>query len=189
MKKYVLALTFLTTCSLFAQAQTGAVGFYIGPNFSNFDVRSPNLEALEHSGYQFGGYYRKGGFLYGQGGIEFQHLKTEMVTDTSAGLVNMKRIQLPIYAGINLLNFTKSVLNVRVFAGPVIGYNYGYEIDNPDLTSSDFSRFNVNGAMGGGVDLLIFSLDAGYLFGFSNLFSEGFDAKGNYAFLNVGVKF
>lgn len=90
---------------------------------------------------------------------------------------------------MNVLNFTKSVVNVRAFGGPVFTYNYGYQIDNPDFSSGDFSRVQVNGTIGAAVDVLIFSLDAGYNFGFTNMFSGDFDAHGNYAFVNLGIHF
>lgn len=191
MRKQILLYLCFAAMAASVSAQSGkrVIGFYIGPNFSNFNVNTPDLTAAEKSGYQFGGYYRSGGFLYGQAGVEFQQLKTNLLTDTSSGLVNQKRIQLPLYAGLNLLNFTKGVVNVRAFGGPVFSYNYAYQIDNPDFSSADFSRMQVNGSIGAAVDVLIFSLDAGYNFGFTNMFSGDFDAHGNYAFVNIGVHF
>lgn len=191
MNKQIFFYMCLTAIAVSANAQSGksCIGFYIGSNFSNFNVTTPDLTAAEKSGYQFGGYYRSGRFLYGQAGLEFQQLKTNLSTDTSSGLVNQKRIQMPLYAGVNMLNFTKSVVNVRAFGGPIFTYNYGYQIDNPDFSSGDFSRVQVNGTIGAAVDVLIFSLDAGYNFGFTNMFSGNFDAHGNYAFVNLGVHF
>ncbi|MFI5134642.1 MAG: porin family protein [Chitinophagales bacterium] len=190
MKKIILVSLSLAAMIFSAHAQSkSTVGFYIGPNFSNVNILSPNLSAVNHSGYQFGGYWRKGGFIYGQAGLEFQQLQTDLQTDTSSGMVDMKRIQLPLYAGLNLFNFAKKVVNVRVFAGPVIGYYYGYNIGNPDFTTSDFNRFTVNGTAGAGLDVLIFSLDAGYNFGLNNLFSGNFDGKADYGFVNFGVRF
>ena len=53
----------------------------------------------------------------------------------------------------------------------------------------DFSRFRVEGALGAGIDVLIFSLDGGYSFGLSNLFNDGLDGKCSYGFVNLGLKF
>jgi hypothetical protein len=153
------------------------------------DIESPDLSAENNSGYQFGGFYRKGGFLYGQVGLDFQQYKMELLSDSESGQVNLKRVQLPLYAGLNLLNFSKRVVNLRAYAGPVVGYHYGYKIDNPDFTSNDFRRGYVNGTIGGGLDILIFSLDAGYTFGLSDVFAGELEAKGSYAFVNVGVTF
>ena len=190
MKKIFFLLLIAATATSVANAQSkSSIGFYIGPNFSNVNIKSSDLSAVNHSGYQFGGYWRKGGFIYGQVGLEFQHFKSNLSTDTASGLVDLKRIQMPLYAGLNLLNFSKSVVNVRAFGGPVIGYRYGDDNANPDLSSSDFNRFNVNGTVGAGADILIFSVDAGYTFGLNNLFTGDFSGQGNYGFVNVGVRF
>ena len=189
MKKTLFVLIVLTTITVAASAQKSSIGFYIGPNFSNVDIKTPDLSAMNHSGYEFGGYWRKGGFLYGQAGLEFQHLKANLQTDTASGLVDLKRINMPLYVGLNLLNFSKRVVNVRAFGGPVIGYRYGFDNSNPDFTTPDLSRFTVNGTVGGGVDILIFSLDAGYTFALNNVFSGDFDGKADYAFVNLGVRF
>lgn len=191
MKKVILILTVATGMAIGVRAQSGGsnFGFYIGPNSSSFKVSSPELSAARKAGYQFGAYYRKGGFMYWQAGVEFQQLKSDLVTDTTSGMVNQKRIQLPLYAGVNILNISKSVVNVRAFGGPVFSYNYNYVIENPDFSEDDFSRVQASGTIGAGIDVLIFSLDAGYNFGFTNMFSADFDAHGNYAFVNVGVRF
>jgi len=190
MKKIILASFIFTAFAVSVGAQSkSTIGFYIGPNFSNVDITSPNPSAANHSGYQFGGYWRKGGFLYGQTGLEFQHFQTKLSTDTSSGLADLKRIQMPLYLGLNILDFSKKVVNIRAFGGPVIGYRYGYDNSDPEFSSSQFNRFGVNGTVGVGIDVLIFSLDGGYTFGLNDLFTGDFEGKGDYAFVNFGVKF
>jgi hypothetical protein len=173
----------------FAQSKS-SLGFYIGPNFSNISIASPNLTAENHSGYQLGAFYRKGGFIYGQMGLEYLKLQTNFVADDSlSGAVDLNRLQLPLYGGINLLNPVKKVLNVRAYAGPVVTYTMTAPSFNPEFSIADFRRLGLNGTVGAGVDVLIFSLDAGYTFGLNNLFSSNFDGKADYAFINLGLKF
>ena len=185
----------LIAFSMFATAgfAQSTMGFYVGPNFSNINIKSPNLSVKNHSGYQFGGFFRKGGFIYGQLGLEYQKIQTNLTTTDSlgqtSGAVDLNRLQLPIYGGLNLLNFSKKVLNVRAYAGPVITYTMTASSFNPDFSLTDFSRLGVNGTIGAGLDVLIFSLDAGYNFGLNNLFSKSFNGKADYAFVNVGLKF
>lgn len=185
----LIAFTMLATTG-FAQS---TMGFYIGPNFSNINIKSPNLSVQNHSGYQVGGFYRRGGFVYGQIGLEYLKIQTNLIiTDSSgktSGAVDLNRLQLPLYGGLNLLNFSKKVLNVRAYAGPVITYTMTASSFNPDFSKNDFSRFGINGTIGAGLDVLIFSVDAGYNFGLNNLFSKSFDGKADYAFVNVGLKF
>ena len=166
------------------------LGFYAGPDFSNVNIHSPNLSSQNHTGFQLGGYYRAGGFLYGQVGLEYLSLQTGLtIEDSTGGKVNLKRLQMPLYAGINLLNFSKHVVNVRVYGGPVIRYTMNAPSSNPDFSTTDFSRWGVDGTLGAGIDVLLFSLDAGYSFGLNNLFSQEFDGTANYAFVNVGMRF
>ena len=58
-----------------------------------------------------------------------------------------------------------------------------------DFTRDDFSAVKVNGVVGAGVDVLFFSLDAGYSFNTVDLFKNDFDGKAHYAFINAGLKF
>lgn len=183
----VIAILF-TTSQAFSQSKN--VGFYIGPNFSNITITSPELTAKNHSGFQAGTYYRKGGFVYGQMGLEYLRLQTDFTAnDSLSGKVSLNRLQLPLYGGLNLLNFSKKIVNVRGYAGPVITYTISAPSFNPDFSLTDFSRFGINGTVGAGVDVLIFSLDAGYTFGLNNLFSSNFNGKADYAFINAGIKF
>ncbi len=190
MKIKVISFAAMLLFTLSAFAQTKNIGFYIGPNFSNINIKSPDLTAKNRSGFEMGAYYRKGGFLYGQMGLEYLRLGSDLsANDSVNGTVNLSRVQLPLYAGLNLLNFTKKVVNVRAYAGPVITYTSAAPSSNPDFSLTDFSRFGINGTAGVGADILIFSLDAGYTFGLNNLFNSDFNGKADYAFLNFGVKF
>lgn len=185
----LIAFTMLATAG-FAQS---TVGFYIGPNFSNINIKSPNLSVQNHSGFQLGGFYRKGGFVYGQMGLEYLKIQTNLITTDSSGetsgAVDLNRLQLPLYGGLNLLNVSKKILNVRAYAGPVITYTMNASSFNPDFSMTDFSRFGINGTIGAGLDVLIFSVDAGYNFGLNNLFRRSYNGSGDYAFVNVGLKF
>lgn len=196
MKTKIISMLGLLLISIAASAQSnsnGCLGIYVGPNFSSFNIHSPELSATSATGYQFGGFYRKGGFFYGQAGLQYSQLKSNLVVTDSfgpvSGGVDLHRIEMPLYGGINLLNFSKKVINVRAYAGPVISYTTKSPSFNTDISSGDFSKFGLNATIGAGVDVLIFSLDAGYTMGINNLFAGNYDGNGNYAFVNVGLKF
>lgn len=199
MTKWIFAFLFFS-CFLFSsgvQAQghyrNNAIGVYIGPNFSNIDITSPQLNADSKSGYQAGIYYRSGKFVYGQAGLQFQKMNSNFqMTDSTPDVsddLTFKRIQLPLYGGLNLIPIIDGVLNIRVFAGPVISYDFNISENDLPMYPEDFSRFRVEGALGAGIDVLIFSLDGGYSFGLSNLFNDGLDGKCSYGFVNLGLKF
>lgn len=199
MKLQVIVFFFITalitgnTALCQSNARNNSLGVYIGPNFSNINMSSPQLNADTRSGYQAGIFYRSGKLVYGQFGLQYQLMKCnfQMVDSTPevSGDVTFKRIQLPLYGGLNLVPAVGSILNIRAFAGPVLSYDFNIPPNSLSMTPEDFSRFRVEGTFGAGLDVLIFSLDAGYTMGFGNLFAGDFDGKGNYAFLNVGLKF
>jgi hypothetical protein len=182
MKKIVLAI-FIIAAALISQksfAQAGDhktdLGIYIGPNFSNIDITSPELTTDMRSGWQTGLYFRSGKLIYAQAGFQYQLIRSNFsMPDTSgeiSGDVTFRRLQLPLYGGINLLPITKGVLNIRAYAGPIISYDFNIPDNTLELQPSDFNRLRVDGTVGAGVDILIFSLDAGYSFGFSDLISQ-----------------
>ncbi|MEP7128825.1 MAG: outer membrane beta-barrel protein [Chitinophagales bacterium] len=191
----LLIITALCNADAYSQSKGhhNSLGVYIGPNFSNVNITSPQLNADTRSGYQTGIFYRSGKIIYGQAGLQYQLMKSNFqMTDTTpevSGDVSFKRIQLPLYGGLNLVPVINGVLNIRAFAGPVLSYDFDIPPNDLSLTVDDFDRFRVDGTVGAGLDVLIFSLDLGYTFGFSNLFTGDFDGKGNYAFVNVGLKF
>jgi len=188
-KAIIFTLAFFLLASVsFAQSgeKKTAIGFYIGPNFSNVDITSPNLSAENRSGFQVGGYYRKGGLIYTQIGLEYMKFQTNLVLTDSTGqtsdAVDLNRLQLPLYVGFKVLMF-------RVYAGPQIYYTLKDPDLNPDFSAIDFKRVGANGTIGAGASFLLFTLDVGHTFGLTNLFNEDFDARAGYTFVNLGVKF
>ena len=70
-----------------------------------------------------------------------------------------------------------------------------YVQNNPNIpiidlrAPEDFAKVRIDATVGAGFDLLLFSLDAGYNFGLSNVFSDNYNGKAHYAFVNLGLKF
>ena len=191
--KIIVTISFLFAVAV-ASAQKSNIGFYIGPNYSGFETQMPSLTADKQTGFQVGGYYRGKGFFYGQGGLEYSIMQSEFTYTDSLGstqttAVNLRRLQLPLYGGISLLDPIKGAFNIRGYAGPVIRYNASSSGFSDDLNAPEFARFGIDGTIGAGLDILIFSLDAGYTFGLTDLFSNDTGGKGNYTFINVGLKF
>lgn len=187
----------LVTSSAFSQpgSQHNTFGVYIGPNYSNVDITSPQLSADSRAGFQTGMFYRSGKLLYGQAGLQYQAINSNftMPDSNTTGEINddilFRRLQLPLYGGLNLMPILKSAFNIRAYAGPVISYDFDIPDNSLSLTPSDFNRFRVDATFGAGMDVLIFSVDAGYTMGMNNLFHQDFEGKGNYAFVNVGLRF
>lgn len=202
MKKFVSHLILLLSLTYsfgsFGQgagshARNNSFGIYIGPNFSNVDITTPQLNANTRTGYQAGFFYRAGKIVYGQMGLQYQLMTTNFQIPDSmpevSGNVSFKRVQLPLYGGFNLVPVASRVLNVRAFGGPIISYDVNIPANDLSMTPDDFARFQVMATAGAGLDVLIFSLDVGYTFGLNNLFKSVLEGKGNYAFVNIGLNF
>ncbi len=170
------------------------LGLYLGPNFANVNMHSPDLTTDSRTGYQAGTFVRFGDFLYGQVGMEYQLQKTQFSGFGNTDLmqsdeVKFSYINVPLYVGLNLVPVVDRLVNVRVYAGPNIAGLLDVPLNELDFTRDDFSTIKVNGVVGAGVDVLFFSLDAGYNFDATNLFKDGYDGNAHYAFINAGLKF
>ncbi len=78
---------------------------------------------------------------------------------------------------------------MRVYAGPTIGYVINEPLKDVEISLADLNKLRVDAGLGAGVDILAFSVDVGYNFGLTELFTDTFDGKSNYAFVNVGIAF
>ncbi len=170
------------------------LGLYAGPNFANVNMKSPDLNSDSRTGFQAGTFIRFGKLLYGQVGMEYQMVKTNFsgldATDIfQSDDVKFNYINVPLYAGFNLVPVIDRLVNVRVYGGPEIACLLDVPLNEFDFTRDDFSAVKVNGVVGAGVDVLFFSLDAGYSFNTVDLFKNDFDGKAHYAFINAGLKF
>ncbi|MBC8048252.1 MAG: PorT family protein [Fimbriimonadaceae bacterium] len=191
-KLLVIAACIITHYISFAQ--DGAVGVYVGANFPNMDMQNPELTSDNKAGYQAGVFYRKGEVLYGQVGLEYQMMKSNFhFQDTSDILkeddVIFRSINLPLYIGANLLPITDNLVNLRIYAGPTVSYLFDVPLNELEFTTDDFNRIRVNGGLGAGLDIMIFSVDVAYNFGVNQLFTDEFDGKTNYATVNIGLHF
>lgn len=190
---FILAACFLLCSSAFAQGGSAA-GIYLGANFPNMNMQSPELTTDNKAGYQIGVFYRKGEVLYGQIGVEYQRMKGDFHFVDSASVtrsdeVVLKTLNAPLYIGANLLPMTDNIVNVRIYGGPTFSLLVDVPLNDVELVASDFRQVRINGGLGAGLDIMLFSLDVGYNFGVSELFSDEFDGKTNYATVNVGIHF
>ncbi len=62
-------------------------------------------------------------------------------------------------------------------------------LNDLDFSKSDLNNIQVNGCLGAGIDILTFTLDAGYSLGLIDIFNNDLKAKTNYIFVNIGLRF
>lgn len=187
----IVCMALIMSISAYSQTK---VGLYGGINYSNVTMNSPSISSDSRSGFQAGVYLRTGNILYGQAGLEYISTQSYFTMDdpfengTSDNL-RWHMLNLPLYAGVNLIPVVDRVVNVRVFAGPTLSAILSVPVNNLSFTQDDFSKIRLDGAVGAGLDILMFSLDAGYNFGLSNVFSDTYLGKAHYAFVNLGLRF
>ena len=191
MKKLLIITLLFISVSSFAQID---LGLYAGPNFTNVNMKSAELNSDSRTGFQGGTFIRFGKMLYGQVGMEYQLVQANFSGLDASDIfqsdeVKFHYMNIPVYGGLNLIPVVDRIINARVYAGPNISCLLDVPLNELDFTKDDFSSVKVNGVIGTGVDILFFSLDAGYSFDTADLFKNTYDGKAQYAFINAGLKF
>lgn len=185
--KKILVIFLVAFCSIGTYASTFDLGVKAGLNYTSFPTSTGSFNADAKGGYNFGAFGRFGGKrLYFQPEFLFVANKGEITIDNSVDAVTMKSIQVPALLGLNLLNL--KVASLHLFTGPAISFSSGYD-SSQDLT------YNLNNSswdyqLGGGIDVLIFTLDARYSWGLSDKVSNTtLSSKVNTFCISLGIKF
>ncbi|QZT37798.1 PorT family protein [Halosquirtibacter xylanolyticus] len=205
--KRVFLIVLLLSVSLgaFAQVLPFDIGLKAGWNSSkvttdNFSTDISDYSPSNNSGYLIGFYSRihmKKFFI--QPELYFQSKKGETTLDLSDGSkvdyeVDFKTINVPILIGYRFLKFP--MFKVQAFTGPVMIFNTNsnVKVSDPSLGSAtDPSGMDWGYQLGVGVDIALFTIDARYEWGLSNVDGGigdiSFDQKSNMITFSVGWKF
>jgi hypothetical protein len=185
MKKILLTSVFALLVMV-TFGSTFDLGLKGGINTSSFPSSSSSFSAESRGGYNFGAFGRFGGKrLYFQPEFLFVSNKGDITVDNVKDAVTMKSIQVPALLGLNLLNL--KVTSLHLFTGPAISFSSGYD-------SSQNLTYNINNSswdyqLGGGVDILIFTLDLRYSWGLSDkVTNTSFTSKVNTFCVSLGIK-
>jgi hypothetical protein len=158
---------------------------YVGVNFNQIN----DLETDMGIGYHLGFNYKRGKFFYWQVGARFNNAVYEMTNafDTTDN-IGIRSIDIPITGGINFLSFTNRVLALRVFVSAVPGFALGVGENDLGLTKDDIETFCLYGQGGIGVNVAFLVIEAGYNYGFTNVFTA-VESKPGQVFVNLGFRF
>lgn len=190
-KLFILLLVGISCLNTFGQSDAG---IYLGANFANVNMKTPELSTDTRSGFQGGVFFRKGDFVYGQFGLEYQFMRVyfnnpSFIDGAQDDEVRFQQFNAPLYVGLNLVPVVDKLVNVRVYAGPTFSYLFDVPVNELEFTASDFSKITVDASVGAGLEILMFNLDVGYNFGVNELFTDEFSGKSHYAFVNAGISF
>jgi hypothetical protein len=162
---------------------------YVGVNFNQIS----DLETDMGIGYHLGFNYKRGKFFYWQVGARFNNAVYKITddvdtTDYLGDNVGIRSIDIPITGGINFLSFTNRVLALRLFVSAVPGFALGVGENDLGFTKDDIESFCLYGQGGIGVNVAFLVIEAGYNYGFTNVFNT-VDSKPGQVFVNLGFRF
>ncbi len=144
-------------------------------------------------GFQFGLDLQVGERFYFQPGIFWESAKNELKEriDGDRTEFSVSRIRLPLMLGYRLLSDdTDGLLDVRLFTGPNAAFAVSKDLKETALLSKgDFKDAVFGWNVGLGVDLAIFFVDVGYMFGLSEVFEgAASDVRNNLFYANAGLR-
>lgn len=196
MKKVILASVFLFLGAAVSAQLT--LGPKIGITMSKLSVDKEDYTEELKTGFQLGAFVRVGKKLYVQPEVMFSTtggvLKTEDRNLNTT--IKLNTVQIPVLVGYKFINF--KLVNLRVMAGPAISMivnkdiEFDEKIENP-ITEDDLKNASWTFQLGGGVDVLMFTLDVRYEWGLNNIHDpeagiNKFDMKNNLWSVSLGWK-
>ena len=192
MKKILLiAIMFIAYNSANAQISYGIKG---GLNYNYANIESVKDLAVNNKvGWNVGGFLRVkipilG--LYVQGEPTYTKMNAEVEIDGETTNLGSNRFDLPVLAGFKLAIF-------RIYAGPVMSWNLGTEVDISDVEIIVNEKMSVGGQVGAGVELGPIMVDVRYEAGIKHALETAgvdtgdfnFDNRGSQLILGLAYKF
>ncbi len=177
-----------------AKYQSFAFGVYGGLNSTFLSGESINGNNPQgRLGYQFGGYVRGGGRLFGQVGVEYLASSSNIITKGDGTVKNLndvingvdqRYIHIPAYIGVKLAQSPRGMSAIRLQVGAELAT---VTSNKTDLTLNNSS---VNGLADLGFDAGPLTIDFVYHHGFNNTISnQTVSYKPRILGVNVGFKF
>jgi len=161
---------------------------YVGVNFNHLAV-SDDIESSIGIGYHIGFDYKRGKFFYWQVGVRFNNAVYDLTNALdSTDNVSVKDIDIPITGGINFLSAINRLVALRLFVSAVPAFTLGVGDNDFGYEKDDLNSFILYGQAGLGVNVAFLVLEAGYNYGFQDVF-EISESKPGQIFVNLGFRF
>ncbi len=196
MKNFILSIIlFLVTGTIFAQVPGFTFGPKIGATFSKYRTDIDIIKEEAKSSLHWGAFVRIGSRVYVQPEILFMDRSGILIKrnelSTGEQTIKLRTIDVPLLFGVKLADI--KAVNIRIFAGPVASMAVNREVETSNwedgLTKNDIRSANWGIQFGGGVDLLMFTIDLLYETGMGDLSKlDNFSLKNNLITLSVGWK-
>ena len=174
MKKTLFTLTLLCI-AVVSFAGIFDLGVKAGMNSSKFTINQSKNDLITDAkaGYEFGGFMRVGGkHLYFQPEVNFVNKSTSATYTTTSGTTTntittttkYSAMQIPLLAGFKFLDIKAASLHL--ITGPAISLSPKATID--DVKSELNNKSAWTWQLGGGIDILIFTLNLRYEWGLTD---------------------
>jgi Outer membrane protein beta-barrel domain len=168
---------------------------YGAATFNQMSMSANSYESIMVPGWGLGAAYKHGRFFYWQAGARYNnavyevHLTGATPDSVLDNLISVQDIDVPVTAGINLLSVTQKVLGLRLFLSAVPSFVLGVSNNGyANFTKDKVNDFNFYGQGGVGVDILFLTIEAGYNYGFTDVFKNT-QSNPQQVFLNIGFRF
>jgi len=196
--KRILAVFIFLLLSFCIQAQIP--GFNIGPkigyNTRKFTTDLATIQSDPEGAFQFGAFMRIGKKIYVQPEASYIVKGGKISMDGGAPIkIKLNSITVPVLVGFRLIN--AGVFNARVMAGPAFSFITDKTVPMNEIptsfpikTEKDLKDSMWSFQMGGGVDVLNFTLDVRYEIGVDNIYTgaDDFSIRNNLLNISLGLK-
>lgn len=168
---------------------------YGGVNFNQLSVSESQYESTMKTGYHIGFDYKRGKFFYWQVGLRYNNaifsLKelSEVSTVTEPEDIAIRGLDIPVTGGINFLSALNRIVALRIFVSAVPSFNLGVGDNNLGFTKDSLNSFVMYGQGGIGINVAFIVLEAGYNYGFQDIFKNDVQSKPGQVFVNLGFRF
>jgi hypothetical protein len=170
---------------------------FAGVNFNQLSIDSEMYKSTLAVGYLLGVSYKRGKFFYWEIGARLNNpvYNLDDLTippDSSSlldGVFSVRNIDVPITFGINFLSITSRIVGLRVFVSAIPAFALGVGGNDLGISKDDINTFNLYGQGGVGVDVAFLFLEAGFNYGFTDLFKNEIESNPYQVFVNLGFRF
>ena len=170
---------------------------FAGINFNNLNISSEQYEPTMGIGWALGASYKRGKFFYWELGALYNNpvynlTDATIPKDSSSyldGVFSVRRFDIPVSFGINILSVTSRVVGLRVFVSAVPSFAIGVGGNDLNISMDNINSFNFHGQLGAGVDITFIYIEVGFNYGFNDLFQNYSPSNPYQAYINLGFRF
>ena len=166
-----------------------------GVNFNQLKINSEHYDPSLAAGWQLGASYKRGNFFYwGIGGTYNDAIYNLLDTASLPGAIldgvfSVRSIDVPLTVGLDFLSFISRIVGLRLFVSAVPSFVIGVGDNKLGISTDNVNKFLFNGQIGLGVDVAFIFVEAGYGYGFVDVFKNDIKSTPSQIFINLGFRF